>query len=52
MNDYLQTRFPNILAAGDVAGPSSSRIPHRIRPGSHRSMPSSGSSAASRPITA
>ena len=32
-NAYLQTLYPNIYAAGDVAGPFHSPTPRRTRPG-------------------
>jgi pyruvate/2-oxoglutarate dehydrogenase complex dihydrolipoamide dehydrogenase (E3) component len=35
-NEFLQTNFPNIYAAGDVAGPFNLPIPLRIGPGMRR----------------
>jgi pyruvate/2-oxoglutarate dehydrogenase complex dihydrolipoamide dehydrogenase (E3) component len=51
-NDFLQTRFPNIYAAGDVAGPYQFTMPRPTRPGSPRSMHCSVRSGSSGPITA
>lgn len=36
VNGYLQTNFPNIYAAGDVAGPTSSPTRRHTRPGMPR----------------
>ena len=33
VNGYLQTSFPHIYAAGDVAGPYEFTQPRRTRPG-------------------
>ncbi len=50
-NEYLETLYPNIYAAGDVAGPFSSPILPAIRPGSPPSTHFSAWSSGSRPIT-
>lgn len=50
-NEYLQTLYPNIYAAGDVAGPYSSRTRPRTRRGTPQSMRYSATCGVSRPTT-
>ena len=52
VNGCLQTNFPNIYAAGDVAGPTSSPIPLPIRPGTPQSTRCSIRSRSSGPTIA
>lgn len=51
VNEFLQTRYPNILACGDVAGPYQFTHTAATKPGMPRSMRCSLASDGSRPTT-